>query len=78
MGLSYGKFCLRSRLAAAAQALLDTDLPVQAIADRTGFSDGSHLHRSFASHYGCTPTDYRRRALTTLPTTNGSPAAPQA
>ena len=67
MGLSYGKFCLRSRLAVAAQALLDTDLPVQAIADRTGFADGSHLHRAFTSHYGCTPSEYRRRAQTVVP-----------
>ena len=61
MGMSYGKFALRSRLALAAHALLDADLPVQAIAERTGFVDASHLHRQFVAHYRCTPADYRQR-----------------
>jgi AraC-like DNA-binding protein len=62
MGISYGRFGLRSRLAAAAHALLDADLPVQAIARRTGFVDASHLHRRFVAQYGCTPAEYRGRA----------------
>ena len=61
MGMSYGKFALRSRLALAAHALLDADLPVQAIAESTGFVDASHLHRQFVAHYRCTPAEYRRR-----------------
>ena len=62
MGMSYGKFGLRSRLALAAHALVDADLPIQAVAERTGFVDASHLHRQFVAHYGCTPAEYRRRA----------------
>jgi AraC-like DNA-binding protein len=77
MGISYGKFVERSRLAAAAQALLDTDLSVHAIADEAGFSDGSHLHRVFRSHYGCTPAEYRRRAMIALPTTEGTEWDPE-
>ncbi|MFB3883134.1 MAG: helix-turn-helix domain-containing protein [Armatimonadota bacterium] len=61
MGMSYGRFTLRSRLALVAHALLDADLPVQAIAERTGFVDASHLHRQFVAHYRCTPAEYRRR-----------------
>jgi AraC-like DNA-binding protein len=62
MGLSYGRFCLRSRLAQAAEALLGTDLPVQAVAERAGFTDASHLHRAFVAEYACTPAEYRHRA----------------
>jgi len=59
MGLSFGRFRLRSRLASAAHLLLTTDHPVDDIAARVGFSDGSHLHRAFVRQYGCTPGDYR-------------------
>ena len=59
MGLSFGKFCMRARLGYVAQLLLTTDLPVEAIADATQFSDGSHLHHSFVHVYGSTPARYR-------------------
>jgi AraC-like DNA-binding protein len=67
MGLSYGQFCLRSRLAEAAQTLLGTGMPVQAVAEQTGFADASHLHRAFVAEYGCTPAEYRRRAQAPTP-----------
>jgi AraC-like DNA-binding protein len=59
MGLSFGKFCRRARLAYAAQLLLTTDLPVEAVARTAGFSDASHLHHSFVETYGATPARYR-------------------
>ena len=59
MGLSFGKFSLRARLAYVGQLLLSTDLPVEAVAEVAGFSDGSHLHHAFARAYGCTPAHYR-------------------
>ncbi len=59
MGVSFGKFCLRSRLGLVAELLLSTDLPTQSIAQRAGFVDGSHMHRAFVAHYGCTPGQYR-------------------
>jgi AraC-like DNA-binding protein len=62
MGMSYGEFCLRSRLALAAHALLGSDLGVGTIAEMTGFVDASHLHRRFREQYGFTPAEYRRRA----------------
>lgn len=61
MGVSFGEFCLRARLASAAHWLLDCDDPLQAIATRTGFNDASHLHRTFLKRYGCTPGQYRQR-----------------
>ena len=62
MGTSYGQFSLRARLAFAAHRLLTTDLPAEAIGHETGFVDGSHFHRSFVKHYGCTPREYRVRS----------------
>ncbi len=59
IGQSFGKYCVGARLARAAQLLVSTGLTGEAIAERTGFVDGSHLHRVFAKHYGCTPADYR-------------------
>jgi AraC-like DNA-binding protein len=59
MGLSFGKFCMRARLAYVAQLLLSTDLSVEAIAENAGFSDASHLHHAFAQVYGATPARYR-------------------
>ncbi len=60
MGLSFGKFCMRARLAYVAELLLGTDLCVGDIAQRSGFSDASHLHHAFAEVYGATPSHYRK------------------
>jgi AraC-like DNA-binding protein len=59
MGMSFGRFCLRSRLGFVAELLLSTALPIQAIAQRAGFVDGSHMHRAFVARYGCRPGQYR-------------------
>ena len=61
MGISFGRFALRARLAFAAQHLLYTDHSIRRIADEAGFVDCSHLHRSFVRHYGCAPGEYRAR-----------------
>jgi len=59
MGVSFGKFCMRVRLALVAHLLRHSDHTVEAIAAETGFVDISHLARAFAKHYGCRPTEYR-------------------
>ncbi|UCC69519.1 MAG: helix-turn-helix domain-containing protein [Armatimonadota bacterium] len=61
MAMSFGRFCLHSRLRAAARLLTSSRLSIEAIAEQTGFTDGSHLQRTFAKHYGCTPGSYRSR-----------------
>jgi AraC-like DNA-binding protein len=60
LGLSYGRFRLRARLAHAAHRLLTTDMPIEAIAEETGFVDASHLYRRFISQYGRSPGEYRK------------------
>ncbi len=60
MGFSFGKFCMRARLAYVAQLLLGTDLSVEAIATESGFADASHLHHAFSDTYGATPAQYRK------------------
>ncbi len=59
VGMSFGRFCRRSRLGYVAELLLSTDLTIGAIAQQAGFADSSHMHRSFVRHYGCTPGHYR-------------------
>ncbi len=62
MGISYGRFVLRSRLGRGAQMLLGTDLPLSTIAQTLGFCDASHFHHSFVRQYGRTPAAYRAGA----------------
>jgi len=61
MGLSYGAFCRRMRVAHAARELLTSDQSIETIAERFAFADGSHLHRQFVAQFGCTPAEYRRK-----------------
>ncbi len=59
MGLSYGRFRVRAHLSYAAHLLLETDLAIDAVAERAGFTDASHLHRYFVKHYEITPGEFR-------------------
>ncbi len=59
MGLSFGKFALRARLAHAAGLLRDTDLTMGTISEESGFADASHFHRMFVKVYGRAPGRYR-------------------
>lgn len=61
MGVSFGQFCLRARLAFAAHLLTTTELTAEAVAEQAGFTDASHLHHAFVKQHGCTPAGYRRR-----------------
>jgi transcriptional regulator GlxA family with amidase domain len=68
MGVSFGTFALRARLASAAHHLLYTDLSIEAIASETGFVDGAHLHHMFEKQFGQTPAQYRRDGRQPVPT----------
>jgi len=60
MDLTFGAFRTRVRLSQAARLLLGTTHSVETIAERAGFTDGSHLHRAFVRYYGRTPAQYRQ------------------
>ncbi len=59
VGMTFGKFRLRVRIAVVAHRLLSTDKSIEGIAEETGFTDGSHLHHTFLKYYGCTPGQFR-------------------
>jgi AraC-like DNA-binding protein len=61
MGISYGKYGVRARVASAASRLLAGNAPIETVAQQTGFTDRSHLSRMFVAFHGCTPAEFRRR-----------------
>jgi AraC-like DNA-binding protein len=60
MGVSFGKYCQRRRLAGAIYDLRSTDLKLAAIAQRWGFCDAAHFVRLFKSAMFMTPSEYRQ------------------
>ena len=62
-GLSFAEFSLKHRLFLVSLALKRSDEPLQVLADQFGFTDKSHLHRSFAKLFGQTPHEYRVGAV---------------
>ena len=70
MGTSFAKFCLRGRVNEACRLLTATDQRIDAVAERAGFANASHLHHTFLKHCACTPAEYRRRFGAAAATTN--------
>ncbi len=60
MGISFGKYCQRRRLAGAICDLRATDLKLSAIAEKWGFCDAAHFVRLFKSVMRVTPNEYRQ------------------
>ena len=54
----------RCRLERARLLLLDTDLPLKAVATRSGFGDAEQLRRAFQRRYGEAPGSFRLRQRT--------------
>ena len=50
------------RMETAQQMLVNTTLPLHAIAEHTGFSSAFHLSRDFKEYYRISPSDYRRKS----------------
>ncbi|WP_274650988.1 helix-turn-helix domain-containing protein [Paenibacillus humicola] len=59
MGISFAKFALRHRVKEAARQLAATDDSIKAVAAEWGFTDTSHFHNCFVSHFSVTPKKYR-------------------
>jgi transcriptional regulator of acetoin/glycerol metabolism len=60
VGVAPHQYVMQQRIEKAAQLLGRTDQPVSDIALATGFSDQSHLARSFRRIVGSTPSSFRR------------------
>ena len=54
------EYIISYRLQKAGERLRETHEPITCIAQGCGFSTSSHFGKIFASHFGCTPSQYRR------------------
>ena len=62
-GLTLSEAILRTRLKVAMDLLRTTLEPVSVIASRAGYADVQYFSRVFKQFTGCTPLEYRRKAL---------------
>lgn len=60
-GQSPASYILKCRMDLARQLLIETDLPVQQIAEQTGFQDQSHFARLFRRCHEMSPTQCRKQ-----------------
>ncbi len=60
-GLSVQEFLIKTRIQAASDALLHSDLSIAQIAAKFGFCDQSAFTQLFRKHTGLTPLKFRRR-----------------
>ncbi|HJA94757.1 MAG TPA: AraC family transcriptional regulator [Candidatus Eisenbergiella merdipullorum] len=61
-GATFLEYLYNVRLSKAHQLLLDSELPLNEIASRCGFSSTAHLTRIFKNKYGMPPREFRKRA----------------
>lgn len=66
-GQSISDYLLRQRLDIAAQLLVNTDMPVSAIAGRIGYANFSHFSRMFKKYMNAGPAEYRQRHASDRP-----------
>jgi AraC-like DNA-binding protein/PAS domain-containing protein len=59
-GVSPHRYLIEQRVKRARQLLVQTDLPLSAIASAVGFFDQGHFSRQFRSLVGTTPSSFRR------------------
>ena len=60
IGVSVLKYITEQRMEKAKALLTHTDLPVQWVAERVGYSDLSAFSRRFSVHYGMSPREFAR------------------
>lgn len=66
IGMSPQRFVERAKLEAARRWLAESDLPVEKVARRTGYSCGEHMAQSFRKAMGSTPGEYRARVRSSV------------
>jgi AraC-like DNA-binding protein len=60
-GVSLAEYLAKERLSVAEELLKTSSLSVEEISARCGYGDKASLYRVFEKHYGCTPTEFRKR-----------------
>jgi len=60
-GMTPTQYITAVRLKNAEQMLLETDLSIKEIAKSVGFSDQLYFSKIFSSHFGDSPSDFRKR-----------------
>lgn len=60
-GITFIEYLTKFRLKKACQLLLNTDLTVNDISDRVGFTNSSYFYIIFKKNLECTPNQYRRQ-----------------
>ncbi len=60
-GKSFIEYIQQQRILAAEQALKNTDMPVNFIAQQVGYQNVSYFYRTFERFHGCTPLEYRKK-----------------
>lgn len=61
MGVGFATFSLHHRLSNVARELKDAHRSIKEISLEWGFSDHSHLNKSFKAVYGLSPKEFRKR-----------------
>ena len=62
-GMTVMNFLKHVRMHLAAQALLDSNKPVQEISERVGYTDSAYFSRVFKKTFGTSPEGYRKDAI---------------
>ena len=60
-GMNLHEYLIKVRLEQAAQLILNSDLPLNSIAEEVGIHSYPHFSSYFKAAYGCSPSQYRRR-----------------
>jgi two-component system response regulator YesN len=60
-GMPFVEYITRKRLSYAIELLKNTELSVEEIGRRVGFSDAKGLYRAFSTYLGSTPSQYRAK-----------------
>jgi len=63
LGITPHQYLMRTRLVRAIALLSDTAMPVTEVAYEAGWADLSNFIRTFRRDVGCSPREFRRRAL---------------
>ena len=60
MNCTPSEFKLNAKLEQAMHYLITTDIPIEEISDRCGFSSSSYFRKKFTKKYNCSPREARK------------------